>query len=551
MSPLILKLRNWWETSDRTQKIITLGGISLLLLLMAGTAYFTTRPKYALLYSGMTEADKSVVVTEIQAMGVPVKYDIPGQVEIPQDKIGEVNMRLAGSGKMPKSAHPGIPDLEKMNLFSTPAQERERLKVILEGELAKTIEVYDSVQAARVHITLGDNSPFIKDKKPPTASVSITEASGGSLTPDQGRAIATLVAQACDGMNIRDVSVLNQRMQFIFNGQDMGDDRSMAADKIEMESRVAKQREREMQQTLDSVFGPGSTVVMVRCILDLDQQTGRVVDRTPSEVPQLLVKSGEKMKGTEITQGGTTGAEANGTSETAPGTTKPTTESLYDGKNIRDERAISEKATDTVKATGDIKSMTINVIANTDKIKELDKVQNIVNGEVKNHTTDPANFPLPTVTGVKFDTTAADAAAKAQADATMSARLQQLLSLVPILALIVVAWMVMRQINRYTNPPKEIVVAQVAPEEVFEDEPALLEEGEQMAALPEESEEAPFIDPEALLAALEAGDDESEFDIPDINNRVDIPLESLRKMADDRPQVFGQLIKSMLLEDRK
>jgi len=32
---------------------------------------------------------------------------------------------------------------------------------------------------------------------------------------------------------------------------------------------------------------------------------------------------------------------------------------------------------------------------------------------------------------------------------------------------------------------------------------------------------------------------------------VDLPLESLRRMADDRPQIVGQLIKSMLLEDRK
>jgi flagellar M-ring protein FliF len=558
MQQILQKLRSWWENSDRTQKMVTLGGLGLLVFLMVGTFIFASKPKYALLYSGMSEADKNTVVTEIQAMGVPVKYDVAGQVEIPSDKIGEVKMKLAGSDKLPKSAHPGIPDLDKMTLFSTPAQERERLKVILEGELAKTIESLDSVQAARVHITFGSNSPFVQDRTPPTASISVTESNGTPLSTDQARAIAALVSNGCEGMSLGNVTVLNQRMEVKFDGTQMADERTLAADRLEMESQYAKRQERELQQKLDAAFGPGSTLVSVNCVLDLDKQKSIVQDQKPTEDPVNVTKTTESMTGQNVKTAQVAGAGSN-TPESpteANGTGDPKTE--YKNQTIKEDRAITTSNTETEKATGGVKSMTINVLANTDRIKDLVAVQQFLGGEVSNRSADPENFPLPTVTGVKFDTSVADAATKAQAEAASQARMQQMLSMVPVIALLLVAMMVVRQIGKFAKPAAPTETALVAmngtpldPSPYGDGAITLAEDGTPM--LPSETSELSDDETDNLLAHLrsQAGQDVSALDAMEIPDKVDLPLESLRRMADDRPQLVGQLIKSMLLEERK
>jgi flagellar M-ring protein FliF len=549
MSPLLLKLRTWWEDSDRSQKTITLGGMALLVFLLVGTFYFATRPKYALLFSGMNEADKNTVVTEIQAMGIPVKYDVAGQVEIPQDKIGEVNMKLAGGGKLPKSAHPGIPDLDKMSLFSTPAQEKERLKVILEGELAKSIESLESVQAARVHITLGDNSPFVQERSAPTASVSITEAAGTSLSGDQGRAIAALVANACEGMTLANVTVMNQRMEIRFDGSTLNSDKTAPADKLEMENRVAAQRKQELQQALDMAFGPGSTVVRVTCEIDLDKQRSSVRDQKPSEDPVTTTKTSETMVGDNVTARSPAGTVSN--TPSAPEEVNPdSSKSNYNNRTVNEQRAVTETTTETEKATGGVKSMVINVLANTDKIPDLTALERYLQGEVKNRAQDTINFPAPTVVGVKFDTSTADAAARAQAEVAGQARMQQFMSLVPVIALLVVAFMVVRQVGKFAgaSAPGEtaLVVADGHPEGPYPIS------GDETPMLP--GEHTPMDETDGLLAALRANAEDgqlSSLDAPEIKDKVDLPLESLRRMADDRPQLVGQLIKSMLLEERK
>jgi flagellar M-ring protein FliF len=557
MPPILEKLKTWWETSDRTQKGVTLGGISLLIVLLVGTFFFASKPKYALLYSGMNEADKSVVVTEIQTMGIPVKYDVPGQVEIPANKIGEVNMRLAGSGKLPKSAHPGIPDLEKMNLFSTPAQERERLKVILEGELAKSIESLDSVQAARVHITLGDNSPFIAERKPPTASVSVTETMGSGLTVDQGRAIASLVANACEGMDVNHVTVLNQRMQFVYDGSALNDERNLAADRLEMETRYAKQQEHELQGLLDAAFGAGTTLVKVTCEIDLDKERTSSSGEVPSEEPKQLTKAVEKMTGEKNQPLGTAGAASN--TPQGPTDGNRSEANNYSSSQVTEDRALTTTVRESEKAIGGLRSMTINVLANSDRITDLQGLQAFLNGMVKNRTNDPVNFPLPTVTGVKFDTTAQALAAKAEADAASAARMQQIFSSLPIVALLLVAMMVVRQIGKIGKPEPELVAAEqalvadnegVEEIELAEESPAITLGEDGLPSLPEGLSDA---ETDQLLAALR-GNPSHELtaaDAPEIKDKVDLPLEALKRMADDRPQLVGQLIKSMLLEERK
>src|SRR5688572_12422907 len=138
MAGILLKLRTWWEVADRTQRAVTLFGGGFLLLLLIGTFYFASRPKMEMAFGGLTPAEQGSIVEEVQKMGIPVEFDLAGNVLVPSSKVSEVKMKLANAGKLPSAAHWGYTDLEKMTIMTTPRVERERLKSIMEGELAKT-----------------------------------------------------------------------------------------------------------------------------------------------------------------------------------------------------------------------------------------------------------------------------------------------------------------------------------------------------------------------------------------------------------------------------
>ena len=263
------RLKNWWTESSPTQRYTTLGGVMLFVLLLGGVFSFASRPKYDMLYGGLSETDKAAMVTELQAQGVNVKYDMPGAIEVPSDKVAQLRMNLTASGKVPKSAHMGYENLADMSLSDTPAKERERLRAIAEGELARSIETNPGVRSARVHITLGDPSPFGDQQRPPSASINLVTSGTGSITRDQAKGIAMLVSHSVDGMDMKNVVVLDEKSLALYSGSDQSSTDALASSKIELEQSVARKEEQRIQNNLDAIFGPGKTRVSVRATVNL------------------------------------------------------------------------------------------------------------------------------------------------------------------------------------------------------------------------------------------------------------------------------------------
>ena len=44
---------------------------------------------------------------------------------------------------------------------------------------------------------------------------------------------------------------------------------------------------------------------------------------------------------------------------------------------------------------------------------------------------------------------------------------------------------------------------------------------------------------------------QQEMDVGEIQSRLNVPLEQIKKMSNERPEVVAMLIKSWLLEDRR
>src|ERR1700730_10671844 len=114
-------------------------------------------------------------------------------------------MSLAGEG-LPKGGGVGYEIFDKSDALGTTSfvQNINNLRA-LEGELARTIQSLNRVQAARVHLVMPERPLFSRDKIEP--SVSIVLKLRGTLDPGQVRAIRHLAASAVNGLRPQRISI--------------------------------------------------------------------------------------------------------------------------------------------------------------------------------------------------------------------------------------------------------------------------------------------------------------------------------------------------------
>ncbi|MFN3723267.1 MAG: flagellar basal-body MS-ring/collar protein FliF [Paracoccaceae bacterium] len=160
----------------------------------------------SLLYAGLDGRTAGDVITALDQSGVV--YDVRGDsIYVPAGARDGLRMQLAAQN-LPASGGAGYELLDGLSGFGTTSQMFDaaywRAK---EGELARTILAMPQIRSARVHISQGNKSGFLRDQAL-TANVTVTTAAG-SLSPAQANALRHLVASATGNLKPDDVSVID------------------------------------------------------------------------------------------------------------------------------------------------------------------------------------------------------------------------------------------------------------------------------------------------------------------------------------------------------
>ncbi|MGH2639808.1 MAG: hypothetical protein ACRDF4_11120, partial [Rhabdochlamydiaceae bacterium] len=193
-----------------------------------------------------------------------------------------------------------------------------------------------------------------------------------------------------------------------------------------------------------------------------------------------------------------------------------------------------------------LKSMSIDVVANATKITDPSQIQAIIDGYLGSHL-NQAGFS-DKVTLVKFDATAQAAAQKATQVAASQQRIQEIISVLPIIALIAIGFMVMKQISKFSTSSPQLALAGGA---------GALPMGAVNMHNPDGS---PSLDgqsssPESLQSAVRAAaaqtsDEPLAIDVGNIETKINVPLEQIKKMSDKRPEAVAMLLKGWVMEER-
>ncbi|MCB0824602.1 MAG: hypothetical protein KDC26_00280 [Armatimonadetes bacterium] len=585
MGGIIQRLKDWWQAADRTQRLVTIFGVAFLVLILGFTGFFASRPKMQPVFVGLSQEDASAVYDELSKRGFRVDLSPQGDVEVPAQDLPRAKMALASANKMPKSGGTSMDLINSIGPMDSQGKEKEKLLAATEQKLERSISTMDSVRGVQVHLSLGKDSPFGDQTTLPSASIRITESNDGALSMESGKAISRLVQNAITGLQSKSITVLTDSGRIVFDGMEEDSPMLLSNRKMEAEHTEGRLRTTELQNELDRIYGKGNTIVDIDVLLNMDATNIKKDEtlRTGEAINEETAK--EVMSSTKSGSGPAAGTQSNipGT----PTTADPTQSSGNDYTSEVESKTYPFSTTQTQieKAAGEIIAMNISITANTASIEDLSALEERAQAYVAPWKANPkiAGQFNSTVTGVDFFANEAEAEAKAASAAANAARMQQLISLLPVGALVAVALLLMRSIGKtfkstaqtlvLSNGDRVNIPVGADPELV-----KLLQEADAASAAQakianaksdlaaagvtdgeddEEEEEYEDLDDEGEVVVkkrkkkrrIEEDDDEDDMDVSSIKRRVDIPLEQIKKMTKKNPEAVAMLLKSWVMED--
>lgn len=225
-------------------------------------------PNFSLLYGSLSDQDASAVIESLQKANIEYHVDQnSGAVMVASSKVHEARMKLAAEG-LPKSANSGFAMLnEEQKLGTSQFIEKARYQHALENELAISITKVSAVKAARVHLALPKESVFLRNRKAASASVLLDLYPGHRLEAGQVAAITNLVASSVPGLELANVSVIDQYGRLMTNNQSSAD-LAMTASQFQYATQVENSYIKRIENILIPLLGQDGVKAQVTAELD-------------------------------------------------------------------------------------------------------------------------------------------------------------------------------------------------------------------------------------------------------------------------------------------
>jgi len=189
------------------QKLIMGGSAVLVVGMLAFFVLLMNKPEYKPLVSGLSTSDAQALNNKLTAKGFQSQITKDGTgVEVPADQVDKARLEVASDG-MPSGGRMGFEIFDKPNWMGSDFTEKVNYQRALEGELERTIASIQEVESARVHLVMERESLFTDHERDAKASVVLKLKH--QLSPETAEAITRLIANAVDGLDPANVSLVS------------------------------------------------------------------------------------------------------------------------------------------------------------------------------------------------------------------------------------------------------------------------------------------------------------------------------------------------------
>ena len=372
MSQSIQNFVDFFRSLDMTRRLGLIGVAGLVVALMAGIIIWAGKTDYKVLYTDLTKDDSAVIARMLEEGKIAYQVADDGKtIKVPEDMVEIWRLEIAKKG-VNFTGTVGYEVFDKQAFGTTSFVQKINKQRALEGELVKTIMHIKGVTRARIHLSIPESSPFVSERKPPSASVVLDVERGVTMTNDEIKGIQSLVSSSVDGMRSHNVVVIDSRGKKL--SENDGDQMSTeTANRIALETKLNAQYEKKVEEILSRVIGEGKVIAKVALKMDFTEkvETQTTYDSENAAVVSE-VRNEQKMVGVRPSPQGIPGARSNLPGETPqPGI--PETRNDVDKSLVTRNMAVPTIVTKSKKPTAEIANMSVAVMVDGKKVPVLAK----------------------------------------------------------------------------------------------------------------------------------------------------------------------------------
>lgn len=232
-----------------------------------------TAPNMAPVFTAVPLEDGAKIVQELDAKGIKYELRANGtQILVPTDQVDKIRLDLAQLGLPSQGSIVGYEIFDKGDTLGTSnfVLSLNQMRA-LEGELARTISGFDTVDQARVHLVMPKRELFTRDSATPTASVALKLRGTAGLSKNEIAAVRHLVATAVPGLKPQHVTIVDSHGELLAKGADDDDPNVMTEEaedyRVAYENRMRTTIERLIEQSV----GSGKVKAEVHADIDFDR----------------------------------------------------------------------------------------------------------------------------------------------------------------------------------------------------------------------------------------------------------------------------------------
>ena len=405
------KLIEKWKSFSKSKKIaygVIFAGI-LAAIIFLGVSVGST--KYDVLFSNMDPTDAAAVYKQLQTDKVTAKIS-GNSILVPKGQVDQIRMQMLAEVPMTNGSQ-GFELLDKTKLGATDEEMKINYQRALQGELERTLKGFAEVDSARVHLVIPDDTAFVKDTTPGSASVTLKLKPGAKLSQDQVKSVVALITGSVKSVPKENVQVIDDSMTLLSkdlysNNNDGTDSTTSAQTQQQLKQQYESDMEKRLLSMLQSIYGNDKVKVKINADLDFDA----VQQDTVTYDPKSVVVSEHNIKDNSPNSG--TNASSSPVDNNMTNSTATNTNTNNNGATTHDETTknydVSKVEQKTVKAPGAVKRLTAS-IALDGNVDDATKTA-IKNLAVSAIGYDDKRGDTISVEGIPFDTTVKDNAKK-------------------------------------------------------------------------------------------------------------------------------------------
>lgn len=413
-------------------------GIAVVTLVVGGIffAQWASKPNMVPLFSNLSSDDAASITSKLQSSHVSYKLADGGNtIMVAQSQVYQTRLDMASAG-LPNGGNSGYTLLDKQGITTSDFIEHVDYQRALEGELAKTIQSIQGVDAASVNLVIPQSDVFSGDSQKPTASVLVKTTGGQQLTNQQVTSIINLVGGAVEGLDPKNVSVTDDKGrnlatagQGVNGGAGDGSDQSATTNALESDLNS------KIQALLTPVLGSGKAVVQTNADLNWDKvsQTSEIYNpdnRPVTPLSQSTQTESYNGSGAGTAATGCLGAGVTVTSNTCVnGNTSGTGSSTpYSSQNNTQDNGVDKTVKQTETTPGSINRLSVAVLLDSN-------VPNVDVAQVQQLVTQAAGLQSArgdtvSISKMPFDSTQANSDKAALQAANKAKQSQQTMGLI-------------------------------------------------------------------------------------------------------------------------